>query len=126
MKSRAETRNRFGRRTLAAALAVLAVPLAAQPVAVWGICGYQRWISPHLGECAFRRAGGGVSCSEFAKRRIRSEGLWRTLGEMPGQFRRCHEAARAAGMRREAVSGAEVCCMCSYLGCCHDWSEELE
>jgi putative component of membrane protein insertase Oxa1/YidC/SpoIIIJ protein YidD len=105
---------------------VLAVPLAAQPAAVWGICGYQRWISPYLGDCACRRAGAGVSCSEFAKRRIQSEGLWRALGELPGQFRRCHEAARATGLRREAASGAEVCCMCSYLGCCHDWSEDLE
>lgn len=104
----------------------LAGCLLARPAAVGGICAYQRWVSPHLGDCAYRRATGGLSCSEFAKRRIQSDGLWRALGAMPGQFRRCHDAARLSGLRPQAASGAEVCCMCSYLGCCYDWSEETK
>lgn len=98
----------------------------AEPAAIGMICAYQRWISPRCGDCAYRRAGGGVSCSEFAKRRIREDGLCRGMAEMPGQFRRCREAARAAGLRPQAASGAEVCCTCTYLGCCHDWAEECE
>lgn len=121
-------RNRGWRRILALAglAAVCAAPWGAQPAAVGAICAYQRWISPHVGDCAYRRAGGGISCSEFAKRRIRAEGAWRGLREMPGQFRRCREAARTAGLRPKAASGAEACCTCTYFGCCYDWAEEFE
>lgn len=119
-------RNSGWRRMLAGALAAGAGLLLAEPTAIGMICAYQRWISPRCGDCAYRRAGGGVSCSEFAKRRIREDGLWRGMAEMPGQFRRCREAARAAGMQPRAATGAEVCCTCTYLGCCHDWAEELE
>ena len=117
--------TRRGMRRLAGgALAVAAGCLLAKPGALVGIGVYQRWISPHLGDCAYRRMEGGPSCSEYAKQHIRTEGVLVTLWQMPGQFRRCHEAARRARLSPQATSGAEVCCACGYLGCCHDWEEE--
>ena len=114
------------RRLAGWGLAVAAACLLAKPGALMGIGAYQRWISPHLGDCAYRRVMGGPSCSEYAKQHIRAEGVLTTLWQMPGQFQRCHEAAKLAKQSPHAASGAEICCVCSYLGCCYDWSEEIK
>jgi hypothetical protein len=64
-----------------------------------------------------------VSCSEFAKQRIRSEGLLSAILALPGRFNQCHEAY-ATVIKPNAVSGAELCGGCLFASCCHNWEEE--
>ncbi len=58
--------------------------------AVSAINFYQRFLSPYKGfSCAHRIIRGGLSCSEFAKRRIQEKGLFMSLADIRGRLRDC-------------------------------------
>ncbi|MBL8850291.1 MAG: membrane protein insertion efficiency factor YidD, partial [Planctomycetaceae bacterium] len=77
-------------------------------MAASAIRGYQRWVSPYKGYvCAHRQLHGGWSCSEFARRQILENGVWRALPGIANQFRECGEAAQyLRRRRREAMLAA--------------------
>ena len=79
-------------------------PSAGAAIMVGAIRGYQRWISPYKGYvCAHRQWHGGPSCSEFARRHILENGVWRAIPGIRTRFGECGEAARRLWQwRREA------------------------
>ena len=59
-------------------------------VAVAGISGYQRFLSPRLGiHCGYAHAMHAESCSAYAKRVIAAEGMVRGLPLSMTRFRAC-------------------------------------
>jgi putative component of membrane protein insertase Oxa1/YidC/SpoIIIJ protein YidD len=67
-------------------------------LALAGIHGYQRWISPYKGfQCAYRLHTGCASCSALGHRVIRRFGVWNGLPLLRERMARCgavHEAHR--------------------------------
>ena len=59
-------------------------------VAVAGISGYQRFLSPRLGiHCGYAHAMHAESCSAYAKRLIGERGMLRGLPLAMARFRAC-------------------------------------
>ncbi|MEM8592784.1 MAG: membrane protein insertion efficiency factor YidD [Pseudomonadota bacterium] len=71
-------------------------------VALLGIYGYQRWLSPRKGyRCAYSVVHGGTGCSGYAKYAIRDHGLFRALPLIRARFADCKAAAVAFAAKRE-------------------------
>ena len=65
------------------------------------IRGYQRFLSPYKGfACAHRVHHGGLSCSEFVRRRMLADGFWRGITAARARFRDCRTAAILMANRR--------------------------
>lgn len=72
------------------------------------IRGYQRRISPRKGwSCAYRVAGGGVSCSEAVRRLVVERGVLRGVRPTVVQLVACY---RAAGMLAQSDVQGVCCC----------------
>ena len=65
-------------------------------VALIGIYGYQRWISPRKDyRCAFSVRYGGTGCSGYAKLAIRDHGFFSAIPLIRQRFADCTHAAQA-------------------------------
>lgn len=99
---------RYPRRTISAQELVLRVALqvdramslilpiesALGRVAIVAIAGYQRYLSPYKGfVCAHRVWHGGLSCSQYARHIIATEGLRKGLRALRSRFGECRAAA---------------------------------
>lgn len=70
-------------------------------VALLGIYGYQRWLSPRKGyRCAYSVRHGGTGCSGFAKHAIRDHGFVSALPMIRTRFADCKAAALAFSAER--------------------------
>jgi len=68
----------------------------------FAITGYQRYLSPYKGFCcAHRVRHGGVSCSEFVRQALLSDGLWRAWPAIRLRFAECKTSALALRWERE-------------------------
>lgn len=68
-------------------------------MAVSGIEGYQRYVSPYKGfSCAHRVHAGGASCSQFAKQVFARFGMTLGFVLMVRRFRKCAASARLNAM----------------------------
>jgi putative component of membrane protein insertase Oxa1/YidC/SpoIIIJ protein YidD len=60
---------------------------------IQAIRGYQRYISPYKGfHCAYRKATGGFSCSQYAKHVLEEHRFYEAIPKIRQQFRACREA----------------------------------
>lgn len=82
---------------------LLALGLAARPLALVLIDEYQRSISPRKGySCSHARLYGGLSCSAYGEKVIRERGIvegWRLLRK---RFAECQAAGEILRQKREA------------------------
>ena len=92
-------------------------------LALVGIAGYQRHLSPRKGyACAHRIRHGGTGCSGFAKQAIAEQGLIRALPLIRLRFAACRDAAkelRDAPARGEKKKDRwhDACHGCDCSGC---------
>ena len=64
-------------------------------LALVGIAGYQRYLSPRKGyACAYRIAHGGTGCSGYAKQAIADHGLLAAVPQIRARLSACRDAAK--------------------------------
>ena len=70
-------------------------------VALFGIYGYQRWLSPRKDyRCAYSVRHGGTGCSGCAKHAIRDHGFFTAIPLIKQRFADCKLAAQAFAAER--------------------------
>jgi putative component of membrane protein insertase Oxa1/YidC/SpoIIIJ protein YidD len=68
--------------------------LNLQSILLTGIAGYQRWISPGLGHpCGYAQVRHAESCSAYAKRSVRENGVVRGMALSIERFQACGRLA---------------------------------
>ena len=95
-------------------------------LALLGIGGYQRWLSPYKGyRCAYSVAHGGTGCSGYVKAVIAEQGMWSGLPKIRARFRACkatamamnEENSRQTELNRKGRRWRDELKECACLGC---------
>lgn len=80
-------------------IALILVSCNLRAVAMAGITGYQKTISPLLGiHCAYAHATGSESCSAYAKRVIGENGFYKGMIMADARFHACASVVKGAGI----------------------------
>lgn len=86
----------------------LPIDAALGRMAIAAIAAYQRYVSPYKGfVCAHRVWHGGLSCSQYAKHLISTEGVLAGLLGLRKRFAECRDAAESLRRARMLAASRE-------------------
>jgi putative component of membrane protein insertase Oxa1/YidC/SpoIIIJ protein YidD len=78
-------------------------------LSAWLIRLYQRYLSPRKGfSCPYRLVHDGLSCSEYARQMILTQGVWSAYGLTRQRLKACRVAARELACRSEAENEGDT------------------